>query len=204
MPDHHPSVCPACDSASVRIETAAVTAIAGRSIAPFVDEFSVCNDCGREFYTNAQSMASSRAFAAAERKAQNLLSADEIRTARLRLGITQAEFERRLGVGKKTVARWENGTVSPSRAANGLLWLALRYPHVFDEYARERLGVADSISVFGGATVIAKIHQATSPVAQPPVTKFLARPPSNGQQHTDEFMVQTQQELSQALVGAPQ
>jgi transcriptional regulator with XRE-family HTH domain len=43
-----------------------------------------------------------------------MLSADLIREARLRAGITQAELGRRIGRSQSQVARWERGAVTPS------------------------------------------------------------------------------------------
>lgn len=41
-------------------------------------------------------------------------SADLIRAARLRAGLTQAELGRRLGRPQSQIARWESGRVEPS------------------------------------------------------------------------------------------
>jgi transcriptional regulator with XRE-family HTH domain len=43
-----------------------------------------------------------------------VISADLIRGARLRAGLTQAELARRLGRPQSQIARWENGRVVPS------------------------------------------------------------------------------------------
>jgi uncharacterized protein len=43
-----------------------------------------------------------------------MLSADLIREARLRAGITQGELGRRIGRSQSQVARWERGAVTPS------------------------------------------------------------------------------------------
>jgi transcriptional regulator with XRE-family HTH domain len=43
-----------------------------------------------------------------------MISADLLRQARLRAGITQAELGRRVGRPQSQIARWENGRVEPS------------------------------------------------------------------------------------------
>jgi transcriptional regulator with XRE-family HTH domain len=43
-----------------------------------------------------------------------VLSADLIREARLRAGLTQAELGRRVGRPQSAIARWERGAVKPS------------------------------------------------------------------------------------------
>ena len=131
----------------------------------FPAEISACADCGEEFYTYEQSLAHSRAAATAVREAQGLLSPERIRAARMRMGMTLPQFEHAMGVGAKTVGRWERGTVAPSRAANGMLWLAERHPDVFLEYARERIDVGATAP--RDAAVIATIFQAPSAASRP-------------------------------------
>ena len=46
-----------------------------------------------------------------------MLSADLVREARLRAGLTQAELGRRLGKPQSTIARWESGAARPSLEA---------------------------------------------------------------------------------------
>ncbi len=45
---------------------------------------------------------------------EDVLSADLIREARLRSGLTQAELGRRVGRPQSAIARWESGRVAPS------------------------------------------------------------------------------------------
>jgi len=41
----------------------------------------------------------------------------DIKTIRLRLGLTQEDVARRLGLALSTVSKWEQGVTSPSRLA---------------------------------------------------------------------------------------
>ena len=43
-----------------------------------------------------------------------MISADLLRQARLRAGLTQAELGRRIGRSQSQIARWESGRVEPS------------------------------------------------------------------------------------------
>ncbi len=45
------------------------------------------------------------------------MTARKVRSVRRRLGLTQEDLARRLGVARATVTRWENGTRRPSRIA---------------------------------------------------------------------------------------
>jgi len=60
---------------------------------------------------------------------EGLLSPQEIRAIRERLGYTQAQLEQVLAVGPKTVVRWEKGTVRQSRLADRFLRTLAAYPH---------------------------------------------------------------------------
>lgn len=50
-----------------------------------------------------------------------LLSADELKALRNRLGLTQSELGDLLQVGEKSYTRWETGRARPSRSINVLL-----------------------------------------------------------------------------------
>ena len=51
------------------------------------------------------------------RTGASVLAAEEIRSRRLELGLTQAELAQRLGVTANTVARWERGNLRPAHPA---------------------------------------------------------------------------------------
>ena len=50
------------------------------------------------------------------------MEADNIRTLRQTMGLTQEEFAHRLGITVATVNRWENGHNSPTRLARKALY----------------------------------------------------------------------------------
>ena len=117
-----PVRCPVCRS----IETNVISAprlVTADDATPleFLDRFTRCGRCGEEFYTREQSLASSRAAATVLREHDGLLSPDRIRAIRESYDLTQAEFEKALGLGPKTVVRWESGTVRQGATANSLL-----------------------------------------------------------------------------------
>jgi HTH-type transcriptional regulator/antitoxin MqsA len=80
-----------------------------------------CDACGAEFFLPGQMDAAQRLGAAKMRSAEGLLAPEEIKAFRETRGITQAQLERLLGVGPKTVVRWERGTVFQNPATDALL-----------------------------------------------------------------------------------
>ena len=59
----------------------------------------------------------------------------EVVRARLKAGLTQAEFAALLGVSKRTLEQWEQGRREPSGAAKTLVRVAERHPEVLREFA---------------------------------------------------------------------
>lgn len=55
--------------------------------------------------------------------------------ARLKSGLSQAEFAAVLGVSKRTLEQWEQGRRKPSGAAQTLLKIAERHPKVLRDIA---------------------------------------------------------------------
>ena len=75
------------------------------------------------------------------RDQNGFLQPDEISGLRRRWGITQVQLEDALGVGRKTVARWEAGRVLQSRALDNLLRAIDRFPAVLG-FLAERQGAS--------------------------------------------------------------
>lgn len=91
-----------------------------------------CSGCGEERQTLTQMGAVQRAAAQQARETQRLLRPDEIRAIREnRLRVSQALLEQGLGLGAKTVVRWETGKVLQPKATDNLLRLLDRDPSLF-------------------------------------------------------------------------
>ncbi|MBI2401571.1 MAG: helix-turn-helix domain-containing protein [Gemmatimonadetes bacterium] len=129
----------------------------------FLDEFSRCQRCATDFYTHDQSLASSRARAGALREHEGLLTPQEIRDIRGQLGYTQAQLEEVLGVGAKTVVRWEKGTVRQSRLADRFLRTLAAYPAAASQ--GQPLQAADVAPGFPGVAMLQTAWQGAVPVA---------------------------------------
>jgi HTH-type transcriptional regulator/antitoxin MqsA len=104
----------------------------------FQDEFYKCSNCGEKFYVGTMLDESSRRAAAAVRRADGLLAPDEIRDIRTQYGLTQANLEKLMNSGEKTVVRWERGTVAQNATADTLLRLLRDHPEVVAKLAEQR------------------------------------------------------------------
>jgi HTH-type transcriptional regulator / antitoxin MqsA len=82
-----------------------------------------CDGCGDVLYSPEQADRAQQAVYAEIRRRENLLAPAEIAAIRKTLGLKQEEFERLLGVGPKTLVRWESGRVFQSKAADALMRL---------------------------------------------------------------------------------
>jgi putative zinc finger/helix-turn-helix YgiT family protein len=114
--------CPHCGAETVLVTSATRTVHdSDGARLKYRERLSRCERCGEEFFTHEQSLAASRSRASVLRAHEGLLAPEEIRSIRARYGLSQAELERMLGLGAKTVVRWECGTVRQSQAADLLL-----------------------------------------------------------------------------------
>ena len=131
----YPAKCAACGGRvevsrapiqmEVRGETASVEGV----------EHGRCTTCG-ESYLSLDAAEHLQAEAVRQaRAAKGLLGPQEIRDIRHSLGLSQAAFERLLGVGAKTVVRWEKGTVFQGATADRLMRLIRYSPELADVLA---------------------------------------------------------------------
>lgn len=116
--------CPVCNKGTAQeVRGPRRVTVQGRGYVVPGDRFMRCLVCGEEYYTGAQARASSLRLNEIRRKAEGLLAPDKIRAIRRRLGVSQAALEKILGLGPKTVVRWERGSVLPSKSADDVLRL---------------------------------------------------------------------------------
>ena len=112
--------CPVCGGSLNSVSEEREVRI-GRRSAQVVDESGRCADCGETFYAPDQMNETLRRASDAIREEEGLLSSEAVRGIREKLGLTQQAFEELLGVGPKTVVRWEKGTVFQNRSTDSLL-----------------------------------------------------------------------------------
>ena len=121
--------CYLCENPASVVEEVRTTRWGTRPVT-FLDRFYRCEHCGETFYDGVMGTESFRRMAAAIRAEDGLLAPEEIVGLRKQYGLTQAQLERLIGAGPKTVVRWERGTVSQNRTADTLLRVLLEHPEV--------------------------------------------------------------------------
>jgi HTH-type transcriptional regulator/antitoxin MqsA len=131
------TTCYLCNSPAY-LETGRSKTVMGARAVAFEDEFYKCSNCGEKFYDFAMANERSRRAAAAVRRVEGLLEPDEIREIRTRYGLSQANLEKLINSGEKTVVRWEKGTVAQNATADTLLRILRDHPDVVAKLAEER------------------------------------------------------------------
>jgi HTH-type transcriptional regulator / antitoxin MqsA len=122
--------CFACGGEMKLIREAASFEVGRRKAVVQVERYR-CAQCAEELYTPAQADAAQIAAADEFRRQDGLLTPGEIKQIRSKYGLTQSELESLLGVGPKTVVRWERGTVFQNQATDKLLRILADVPEVF-------------------------------------------------------------------------
>lgn len=105
---------------------------------PVDEEYFRCTECGEEEYSYDQATAAERRAAEVFRERNGFLQPDEIAALRRRWGVTQTQLEDALGLGRKTVARWEAGRVLQTRALDNLLRVIDQFPSVLTFLAQRQ------------------------------------------------------------------
>lgn len=131
--------CPLCSGGISRFRGKTAVTLGTRTVT-VSDEYDRCDACGEGFYAPGQMDRLQQRAAAAIRTEDGLLTPAEIRAIRQELGLSQSGLEQLLGVGAKTVVRWERGTVVPNRATDNLLRIIQAVPGV-PEFLRSRSAV---------------------------------------------------------------
>lgn len=61
------------------------------------------------------------------------IAPNEVASARLKTGLSQAEFAKVLQISPRTLQEWEQGRRTPSGAARALIQIAFRHPEIIRE-----------------------------------------------------------------------
>ncbi len=90
-----------------------------------------CDVCGEDIWDDKLDSENLLRAYAAYRAGHGLLQPDEIRAIREKYGLSQVAFARVLGLGDKTIARYENGSIADA-AQNNLIEL-MKHPSNFEK-----------------------------------------------------------------------
>jgi len=93
------------------------------------DRFTKCDACAAEYYSPEQSKSADRRLVDARRRAERMMTGEEIKALRQSFQLSQQQFEAILGIGAKTVVRWENNTAVQSKAIDNVLNMLKLEPH---------------------------------------------------------------------------
>lgn len=125
--------CPMCDKGSLKKEI--VTELfeyKGKTIEiPDYIKYR-CDVCGEAIVDNNTIRKSGKILKEFKRRVDGLLTAEQIKAIRLKLGLTQAELAEIVGGGAKSLARYESGKVCQSRGMDNLLRILDAYPHTLN------------------------------------------------------------------------
>jgi HTH-type transcriptional regulator/antitoxin MqsA len=128
--------CYLCEGPAVLVEEPRTSKWGDRSVT-YLDRFYRCERCGETFYEGEMAAESFRRMASVIRAEDGLLAPDEIVSLRKKYGLSQADLERLIGAGQKTVVRWERGTVCQNKTADTLLRVLLEHPQVVAQLRKQ-------------------------------------------------------------------
>jgi HTH-type transcriptional regulator/antitoxin MqsA len=94
--------------------------------------YSVCDQCGSEQAGAAELRANKRAMIAFKKQVEGLLTGQQVREIRERLGLTQAEAAKAFGGGPVAFSKYEADDVMQSGAMDKLLRVAANVPEAYD------------------------------------------------------------------------
>lgn len=127
----YPSKCPECGGKISESLGPLEVPLRGQSVEVAGIPHGLCSGCGETYLGIEEMEQLQKAAVDQARQAQGLLRPDEIRSLRVALGnISQTRLEHLLGVGAKTVVRWEKGTVFQSATADRLMRLLRAKPEL--------------------------------------------------------------------------
>lgn len=87
-------------------------------------------ELGEKLLKSVKEMKSGKAARATQ------IAPNEVAAARLKTGLSQAQFAQALHISPRTLQEWEQGRRDPSGAAKALIQIAFRHPEVIKEGLR--------------------------------------------------------------------
>jgi HTH-type transcriptional regulator/antitoxin MqsA len=96
-----------------------------------------CNDSGESIHTGEDMKVSDAALQAVKIKVENLLSADDVRRIRVKMGLTQRQAGTLIGGGPNAFQKYEAGEVTVSKGISNFLRMLERHPEEIEELKKQ-------------------------------------------------------------------
>ncbi len=135
---HASETCPDCQTGTLRIEIYSDRfEYRGQQLAVDGLQCWLCDHCGAEIIRPDQIRHGDRVFADARRRADGLLTGDEIVQIRKALGLTQRQAAELFGGGSNAFSKYERGEVTQSVAMDRLMRVTARFPALLGSLAQD-------------------------------------------------------------------
>lgn len=167
----YPKVCSACGSVVGASTDPLAFDVRGEPVSVPGIEHGACMECGEVYLSLDAAQELQIEAIRLSKAAKGLLAPDEIRAIRHSLSLSQSAFENLLGVGSKTVVRWEKGTVFQSATADRLMRLLRLEPDLAMILKGEQLNEAYT----EGPPAAKKPDQPTTPQSVAAAVDFRGR-----------------------------
>lgn len=144
---HAPQACSNCDATALALQTYSDSFKHGKGSIEVQGLSSlVCAKCGAEIITPEQVRANHRLIADAKRKADGLLTGDEIRAIRERLALTQQQAALIFGGGLNAFSKYECGDVVQSVGMDRLMRVTTHFPLILT-FLKLQAGIAGPLQL---------------------------------------------------------
>ena len=96
-----------------------------------------CHESGESIHTGEDMKNSDAALAALKIKVENLLSPEDVRRIRLKMGLTQRQAGALIGGGPNAFQKYEAGDVTVSKGISNFLRVLERHPEEIEELKKQ-------------------------------------------------------------------
>jgi HTH-type transcriptional regulator/antitoxin MqsA len=149
--------CPICGAGSLKKQVGSESfEYKGESvkIADYVTY--ACAECGEAIVDSDTLKESGKKLKDFQRKVDGLLTGQQIKAIRMKLGLTQVQLADIVGGGLKSLARYESGQICQSKGMDNLLRILDAYPHTLNIIRKNDMTTIFSNKVVYIKDVIAK------------------------------------------------
>ena len=128
--------CPETGKPMVRDTRPMTVAFKGHSITIDMPGW-YCDDSGESIHTGEDMKVSDAALQALKIKVENLLSPEDVRRIRLKMGLTQRQAGTLIGGGPNAFQKYEAGEVTVSKGISNFLRMLERHPEEIEELKKQ-------------------------------------------------------------------